>query len=272
MSAQNYGQSNLAYQMQQDLSRAQRAMSAQSATASVGEKPVVVAVGVEPGAGAMPDALGQALAPPDRAKILSGESLNNLLREIVKAETKVGARASAYLPVALLDEVRFGGSDAADALNLARRAGNLMFPVAFDDPALKDARAALERDFNAVALSLQAGKAPEAAKRTQFEMTLQKVQTALAPVVKGLPKEDAAAAQKFVNQMTNLLKALKAGTGNNLIDPKWSSEGSSVADLVKHMNRHKLQFAAAPEGNEESYITLQRNLGTYLFLLTQPKK
>jgi len=270
MSGQTSGQSNLAYQMQQDLSRAQRAMSAPTSLTSVGEKPAVVGA-VEPG-GAVPDPLGKALAPADRAKVLSGEALNNMLHEIVKAEAKVGARASAYLPVALLDEVRFGGSDAADALNLARRASGLTFPVAFDDPALTDLRAALDRDFTAVATALQAGKAPEAAKRTQFEATLQKVQTALVPVAKGLPKEDSAAAQKFVNQMANLLKALKAGTGNGLIDPKWSSEGTTVADLVKHMTRHKLQFSAAPEGNEESYTTLQRNLGTYLFLLTQPKK
>jgi hypothetical protein len=245
-------------------------MSAGSSTL-VGEKPVVVAGVVEPG-GAIPDAVVKPLAQVDRAKVLSGEALNDLLREIVKAETKVGARASAYLPVALLDEVRFGGSDAADALNLARRADSLNFPVAFDDPAFKDLRVALDRDFTAVATALQAGKAPEAAKRTQFEATLQKVQTALVPVAKGLPREDAAAAQRFVNQMANLLKALKAGTGNGLIDPKWSSEGTSVADLVKHMNKHKLQFATAPEGNEESYATLHRNFGTYLFLLTQPKK
>lgn len=269
MSGQTSGQSNLAYQMQQDLSRAQRAVASAGGSGAVGEKPVVAGV-IEP-VGA-PGVGGKVLAPADRAKVLSGEALNDLLREIAKAETKVGARASAYLPVSLLDEVRFGGPDAADAVNLARRAGSLNFPVAFNDPALKDLRAALDRDFTAVAVALQAGKVPEAAKRTQFEATLKKVETALVPVVKALPRDDADAARRFMTQLSNAMKALKAGAGNGLIDPKWSSEGTAVADLVKHMTRHKLLFAAAPEGNEETYTTLHRNLGIYLFLLTQPKK
>lgn len=265
---------NLSLQAQRDLARAQRAMSlpgALEATPASAKRPIVAgpASVVESGP-PVSEAFDKILAPAERARVVSGEALNDLLAAIVKAEPKVGERPSAFVPPLQLDDVRFGGSEAADVLNLVRRP--LDFPVALDDPALKELRTELGRDFAAVVAELQAGKSPEAMKRMQLEITLEKVEAALPPVVKNLSSADAAAASSFTNQLTTAVKAMKAGVGNGLIDPKWATEGTTVADLVKYMTRHKLRFAAAPSGNEESYITLHRNFATYLFLLTQPKK
>ncbi|VTR91543.1 unnamed protein product [Gemmata massiliana] len=263
---------NLALEAQRDLMRAQRSMSTPPAsTSAVGSKPAGAVIESVPSS-PMPEGFGTALAPADRAKVLSGESLNDLLTAIVKAEPNGGLRASAFVPNMLLNEVRFGGSDAAEALNLARRAGSLEFPAAFDNPALKEDRIALARDFAAVAERLQAGKAVDANKRAQFEVTLQKAEAAFASIKKDLPADDATAAKRFLDQMATALKVMKTDAATGLIDPKWSSEGTTVADLVKHMTRYKLQFAGAPAGNEESYLTLHRNFAGYLFLLTQPKK
>ncbi len=263
---------NFALQAQQDLARAQRAMAFPDAGGAGGASGAKAGVVGKIDGGAIPEAIGKALAPADRARVLSGEALNELLAEIVKAEPKGGNRPSAFVPALLLDEVRFGGSDAADALNLTRRAGNLEFPTLFDDATLKDLRVALDKDFTAVATPVQNGKAPDPAKRAQLEVTLQKLETALAPVIKSASFEEATAARRFMNRMTNAVKAFKAGAGAGLIDPKWSVEGTTVADLVKHMSRHKLQFGEAQAGNEDSYTTMHRNLATYLFVLTQPKK
>jgi hypothetical protein len=57
-----------------------------------------------------------------------------------------------------------------------------------------------------------------------------------------------------------------------LVNPAWATEGTNVADLVKHMTKYKLQFGPAAEGDEPSYLVLHRALTTYLFVLTQPKK
>lgn len=269
---------NLALEAQRDLARAQRAMglpgaygssSSGSASGSAGSTSVVPAAPTIAGS-EMPEGFEKALAPAERARVLSGASLNELLAAIVKAEPKGGERASAFVSPLQLEEVRFGGSDAADALNLALRP--LDFPVAFDEPALKDLRLQVARDFAPIATALQAGKAPDAVRREQFEVTVQKVQAALPSVIKGLPFADATAAQRFVNQLANTNKALKANAASGLINPKWGTEGTTVAEMVSHMNRHKLRFAAAPAGNEETYTSLHRNFATYLFLLTQPKK
>jgi hypothetical protein len=38
------------------------------------------------------------------------------------------------------------------------------------------------------------------------------------------------------------------------------------------MTRHKLLFGPVASGSEEAYLTMHRNLATYLFVLSQTKK
>jgi len=219
-----------------------------------------------------PDALRKALAASTPADVASGEALNEVLKEITRVDTKGANVPSGYVPSLLLEDMRFTGSPAADLLNFTRKAGSLPFPSAFDDPALAGLRKELERDFALAAGPVQAGKAPEGAKLTRLEFTFQRVQDAAGPVIKNLPFEEATAARQFLNRMAGAIKAMKGNTAVGLIDSKWAAQGLSTADLVRHMNRHKLQFGPAPSGNEESYMTMHRNLVTYLFVLTQPKK
>lgn len=264
---------NFALEAQRDLARAQRAMGRPGATGAATGAAVGGTAAPAPGAEAAPNlpaGFEKVLAPAERAKVLSGEALNNLLAAIARAEQRRVDRPSAFVSPLQLEEVRFGGSGAAEALNLALRP--LDFPAAFDDPSLKELRLALARDFAPLATALQAGKAPDPAKRAAFEQTLGKMEAALAPVAKSLPPADATAARKFMNQLAAATKALKGDAGNNLINPKWATEGTTIEELARHMSRHKLQFAAAPVGNEETYLNLHRNFATYLFLLTQPKK
>jgi len=219
-----------------------------------------------------PPDLRKALEAASPAEVVSGAALNELLKEIVRVEAKGAKGPAAYIPPLQMDDMRFAGPPAADLLNYARRAGNLPFPVAFDNPVLAALRPELERDFTAAAVAVQAGKAPEMAKVTKLEATFQRVQDAAGSVVKNLPFEDAAAARRFLNRMANAIKAMKGTTANGLIDPKWAAEGLTVADLVRHMTRHKLTFASSPRGSEEAYMAMHRNFGTYLFVLNAPKK
>jgi hypothetical protein len=216
-----------------------------------------------------PDVLRKALAASNPAEVASGESLNELFKEIVRVEAKGAKGPSAYIPSLLLDDMRFMGSPAADLLNFARQAGSLPFPAAFDDPVLAALREDLEKDFAAAAVAVQAGKSPEMAKLTKLEVTFQRLQDAAGPVIKNLPFEDA---RRFLNRMAGAIRGMKGNTAIALIDPKWAAEGLTVAELVKHMTRHKVFFGPAPSGNEESYMTMHRNFVTYLFVLTQPKK
>lgn len=225
------------------------------------------------GAAANPsEQLVKAIAAQDEADVASGEALNLVLAAVVTAESKGAKGPSAFLPPPVLKDIRFAGGPAGDALNLLRQAHNLPFPAAFNAPDLRDARDALARDFAAAAAPLLAGKPADAAKVTRLELAVRRAEDAAAPVVRTLPFDEAAAARRFLNHLAAAVAAMRGPSAVTLVDPSWPTAGASVADLVRHMARHKLLFAPAPRNGESAYLTLQKALVTYLFVLSQPQK
>ena len=176
--------------------------------------------------------LVKALTAANEADVASGGALNHILSSIIAAEQK-GAKGFPRSSPQLLDSVRYSGGP-ADALNLVRQSGRLQFPAAFDAPELRDLRDQLDKDFAAVATPILAGKPLDSAKLMKLELTLSKLETASAPVVRNLSFEDAIAARKFLNQFANALRSMKAGV-TGLVNPAWAMEGTNVADLVKLM-------------------------------------
>jgi hypothetical protein len=259
---------------QRDLAAAQAAAGAPGAKAEiVGQGNFEKGMAPAPDAmGAMPQPMRVAPAPADRGAIVSADALNAVLKEITALEAKGAKGPAGYIPPLLFEDVRFAHTPAGDLLNVARKAGALDFPVAFDDPALAPFRGELEKNFAAAAVAVQAGRAPDSDKVSRFEGTLQKAQDAAGPVVKNLPFEDAIAVRSFLNELAGAVKAMKTGAAAGLIDPKWATEGLTVADLTRHMAKHKLEFGPARRGGEEAYETMYRNLVTYSSVLSQPKK
>jgi hypothetical protein len=226
-----------------------------------------------PGALKIPagDALARSLQATTEADVASGEALNHILAAVISAEAKGGKGPSAFLPPQVIGEVRFAGP-AGEALNLLRVAGRLPVPAAFDAPQLRDLRVALERDFAAAAAPLLSGKPSEGAKVAALEATIKKLEAAAPPVIRELSFEDAIAARRFLNHLAATVRTLRAGGSSSLVNAAWATEGTSVADLVKHMARHKIQFGPAGEGGEPAYLAVHRGLATYLFVISQPKK
>jgi hypothetical protein len=217
------------------------------------------------------DSLINALHARTETEVASGEALNHILAATVVAEAKGGKGVSAFLPPQVLGDVRFAGK-AGEALDLLRQAGRLPFPAAFDTPELRPMRDAIERDFAALAAPMLLGKPYESGKLAILEADLKKTELASPVVIREQSFEDAIATRRFLNQLAGLTRTLRAGGTTGLLNPAWATDGTSVADLVKHMAKYKIQFGAAPEGNEPSYLALHRALTTYLFVLSQPKK
>lgn len=253
-----------------ELERAQREASrvASSSTNSAPRAASVVAVS-GPGE-VLPDTVRR--VPADAVQITSGEALNNVMKEITRAESKNAKYPpSGYIPPMLIKDVRFSGSPAADLLNFVRE-GALEFPAALDVPALASARSELAKEFAASAELVRAGKGPDAAGAIRIVAAAQRLEEAAAPVLKDLPPGAAADARQFLNRLNSSIKVLKSGYAYGLIDPNWALEGLTGAELVKHMTKYKLQFGPAPRGASESYETVLGNLSTYLFMLNQPKR
>jgi hypothetical protein len=194
---------------------------------------------VPPGKPALPAvpeaALAKALAAHDPVELATGEPLNTILAAVIPAQAKGGKAGSAYLPPGLLAEVRFAGYPNGEAVNQLRRGGKLTFPAAFDTPPLAGLRPVLERQFAAAATPVLAGKAPNSAAVGALDVTVRKTGELLNKRIKDLDFEQATAARRFQNQLTAIVDAMKAPAAAGLIDPKWATEGTSLADLVRYM-------------------------------------
>ncbi len=220
----------------------------------------------------MPAALARAMAANNEPEVASGEALNHILVAAVAAEGKGGKGQSAFLPPDLLADVRFAGSPTADTLNLLRRAGKLDIPAAFNAPALAEVRQSLERAFAAAVAPVLVGKAADPSKVANLEDVVKKARAALDPTIRDLDFEDATAARRFLNQLDAATPVLKGSGTASLIDPRWGTEGTNIADLIKYMTKLKILFGPAPKGNEDVYVALHRGLAAYLYILNESQK
>jgi hypothetical protein len=208
----------------------------------------------------------RALVATNGAEIASGAALNRILAAAIALDRGEKLN-SVFLPPNLLAEIRFAGGDPAEALNLIRAAGHLPFPKAFEAGPMAELKPRIEKDVAAVAAPLLAGKPRDPAAVAALEGTVQKARAAMKPAEKDLDFEGATALRRFVNQLDSTVAALKKADAAALFVPRWATEGTSVAELIRHMAKFKLQFAPAPKGAEESYAALHRGLADYLIAL-----
>ncbi len=220
----------------------------------------------------MPEALTKALAAAREPNVATGESLNHILVAVVAAEGKGVKGDAAYLPPDLLSEIQFTGSDKAEAINLIRRAGKLNVPSAFDAPALSATKLLLEKNFAAMVAPVLIGKSADSSKVVALESVVQKARTQLDPMIKDMDFEDATAARRFLNRLDTAIGVLKKGGSASLIDPRWETEGTNIAELIKYMTKNKLLFGPVAKGNEDLYAALHRGLSAYLYVLNENKK
>jgi hypothetical protein len=217
------------------------------------------------------DLLLKALTATQESEVASGEALNQILTAITVAESKGGKGVAAFLPPQLLDEIRFTGAT-GDLVNLVRQSGRYVYPTAFAGPELRDLRDMLDKDFAAVANTLIAGKPIDPNRLMKLELTLKRFEEIASPIIRNQSFEDAIDARRFLNQFGNAVRAMKGSGMVGVVNPNWSSEGTNVAELARHMAKYKLRFGPAPQGSESAYLALHRGFVTYLFVLSQPKK
>ena len=222
--------------------------------------------------------LTKALTVNDPAKLMSGEVLNQILAAAVEArgDGKRPRGDSAHLTSSMLAEVRFAGGANATALNLLAAGRKWNPPAAFQEGGpLAKIGGDLERSFTGATALPRAGLPPDQVKVDALEATMRQARVALEGVVNNMNFEDAAAARGFLNQIDDVVTVLKTPASTGLIDPRWATEGVSLADLVEHMNRYKVRFGPVADSTGDAYVTLHRGLSAYLFAMggkTEAKK
>jgi hypothetical protein len=169
-----------------------------------------------------------------------------------------------------MEAVLFEGGPAADAANQFR-AVELVYPEALQGMAFDDLRDGLSRAYSTVALSAHAGKRVLVADADRLVKEVAKARQTAAPLLKEASVDATAEVSQFFTHLESAAKYLKDPNATGVAGTKWSSIGATVAELVKHSNRFKLQFGPAAAGDEAAYESLYRGLLAYYAGLMQAK-
>lgn len=214
--------------------------------------------------------LDPALLTARDADVLSGKALNEIVIVIRGLEAKGAKADSALLPPELLNKLAYQGGAAAEVMTTAL-AGSVSFPWPLTRTDFAWVRTDLEQPANAVLDPLAAGKKVDAATADKLTAAVTKTKTALGPQLRGIPADDVANVNRFLDRLSAVAKATKDPALTGAVVPKWGTIGASVADALKHMDRFRVIYAAAPTGSEEAYFALYRGLVEYYAALAQGK-
>jgi hypothetical protein len=76
-------------------------------------------------------------------------------------------------------------------------------------------------------------------------------------------------ARRFIREVQGAANTLQSPNVANFFNGKWSARGDTVTELVGHMSRQGLRFAAAVSGNEPAYLALHRAMADYDLALSR---
>jgi hypothetical protein len=90
-----------------------------------------------------------------------------------------------------------------------------------------------------------------------------RLQVLLANNVRDLPPGQYMEARHFLNNLEDGLQLLRQPNAGLYFTQKYTAKGRTVLDLVNHMSKEGLTFAAAVGGDEAAYMALHRALAAY---------
>lgn len=208
--------------------------------------------------------------PPDEA-ILSGKALNELLALCLARVKAAGKAESGLCPPDLLEKVAFDGGPAAAGVNLYRQPA-LTYPAVVAVPETAKLRTPIDTEFAAVGQALRAGKKPNPAAVDRLDAALAAARKAFVARLTDAPFAEEKEVNDFLTQLEEAARFARNPDAPAAIPATWHTTGATVAELVKHMDRYKLRFAAAPFGGEPAYLSLHRGLLGYYARLTPVAK
>jgi hypothetical protein len=207
------------------------------------------------------DAVGRSQNGATPAEIWSGQALNTLLEHAAALQGKGVVGPQLALNADDLKRINVRTPEGGNVAVL-KNDGQLSWPQLLHGPAFDEPRKRLDQ------------LAPQAVKQAQFGRVdpgtlhdlaadLTRLHALLARGVHGYTPSEHIEARRFLNQLDGAMKALRSANATHFFTKKYTAQGETVAELVKHMAREGLRFAPAAAEDEPAYVALHRLLAAY---------
>jgi hypothetical protein len=198
--------------------------------------------------------------PPD-TEILSGKSLNVLLKSIQSGKLNTGP--TIRVEEDTLKHLNLTGGTSAGNIGMLKDGAKLNWPESLMDSSFDEARRGLNTKLiEAVELLKDRNKLPPALLkdiRGHYKTLSDKLNESADD---RSPSQDIEA-RRFLNQVNSAIRALSDPKVINYFNNTWNAKGRNVSEMVDHMTREGLTFAPAAPGDEAAYRSIYQAMRAF---------
>jgi hypothetical protein len=209
--------------------------------------------------------LSRSLNNPPLIEVWSGKALNDILADLRSLAVRTDITDLSAFPVPLdqADLEHINVTRGAGNIGLLKKKGQLTWPVALagtDSQLERERLTALARDA-----VRQAAHNRQVDTTTLLQMTgdVQSLERQLQRKARDLSPDLYIEAKSFLRNLTDAIIALRQGDAGSHFNGAYALKAKTIPDLVKEMNEHGLQFAAALPEDQAAYALLHQALVNY---------
>jgi hypothetical protein len=193
---------------------------------------------------------------PPLAEVCSGAPLNARLAEAQALQALRIFPADVPLDARVVQAVNVTRGQGTGSLAMLRTGKGLRWPVALQAGVFEAARKRVETALPQAAKQAEAGKVPPATVE-DLRTAVARLRQVLGEQINEYTPTEYIEAARFLARLDDTARALQAPDVHDyLIATREVRAAKTVAELVRYMADHRLQFAPATPGGEEAYQTL----------------
>jgi hypothetical protein len=210
----------------------------------------------------------RALNDPPFTEILAATSLNTLLDHLKMAQGSGGRGTTVALDEDTLKRINVTAG-AGGNIGLLKNDGFLQWPMSLRAEEYNAERDAIDKALPKLVQEASTNGRVDAGTLNATQKNLDKLNEKLGDKVGDLGTSQYIESKRYLNYLSQALKALGTEDVANYFNQKLSAKGKTVAELVKNMSDKGFKFAPASPGDEAAYRALHQALAIYGVSLSQ---
>jgi len=190
------------------------------------------------------------------SEINSGKALNVLLGSIQKSMSALNRGPSVPIQDKTLQNVNLAPSSSPGNVGMLKDITKMTWPEGLQESGFEEPRKRLTRNLVQAVTILKDGDPVPATLLKDIRADFKTINDKLNDAPDELTTQQYIEARRFVNQLSQAIRALSDPKVANHFNNAWAAKGKNVAELVSQMTQEGLSFAPAAPGDQAAYKAL----------------
>ncbi len=202
---------------------------------------------------------------PPVTEIWSGRALNDILKDLQKQPLGRDSASLRISPLSLDEDglKHINVTKGTGNIGLLKNEGRLHWPVALTGSDYAEQRERLSALAQEAVRQAEFNSRVDAATTRQMAAGVDKLRDQLRRKGRDLSAAEYIEAKSFVNDFDDAITALRQEDVGNHFAGRYVLKATTIAELIKYMTEHGLQFAPALPGDRAAYAVLHQALANY---------